>query len=347
MALPDDLRANGWFEDGLPWCEFISKAETTQDAAFGCETGNQAVMTITVFMEDAKRAIKALLGSNVYDKQAGELDGKLSRIVPMRHPIFKHLHAMAVTSYRPFNFVGKSKNINDSLPGASISSYEYCNLTIVFKMPPWHRTMSDKTLEDLYGLPKQEWRRFVSIHPQPQIKVLSRTGGSWTFDEIPREEGGPPINHIFPDTDGQILPEMDCLLTWHRVPGIGLLGNETIIPDRFERLLGHVNDAPFMGRPRGTLLFRGWGQQPLENCDPYCYETTKDGIYTPTLYNITFALGYWNPPRGNLDFFGDPAERGWNLFPWTNNLWYIARDSQTKTRTKLPYGDFKQLFTLG
>ncbi len=323
MVAPNELQVNPWPGGlvGIPWAEFVTKSGTTQDASFGYEGGNQATFTIQVYYHDLTEVIRLLLGSNKWGVSGAH---NLERIIPAPHPVYPTFLCDRIMSCRPYHWIDKvdEPEPDNLFSGTAISNYEFAIITAKFSLPHWLRTIEDNTLDSLYppiGGFRQEYRRFLSLTPNPTTTTFQTEPNTWRWAET--GEGGPTVGEFVTNPIAIRLGQIDYLMTWYRVPYHGLLlGPDYTRATNLEFALGKVNDDEFMGFPTGTLLFKGYRMIPVENPNPFDIDPAF--IYDKNLLvNVELCFGFFDPD------YGDTA-RGWNLSPFRgNNRWYLITAS--------------------
>lgn len=198
-----------------------------------------------------------------------------------------------------------------------------------------------------------EYKRYVQTTVSPTIEILSADGASQllfaeTSPAAPPINAGPVITGAaraaFPAPIGVLLPKAKITLEWLNVPRDYLTANpDVLFPDKLLDRMGTVNDAPFLGRPAGTLLMQP--PELVEVPTPVAAEGVGDLDYDILQQvNVRLTFDYFDPLPGAAA----PVTRGHNLMPFRgNNRFYLCtRDGSTNLANAfLRYTDFSQLFT--
>jgi hypothetical protein len=318
---------NGWFPSGIPWAEYISNKSATTDSQFSYGAGNQTTMSILVNDADVEQAVADLLGSQEMDPN---VHGQLNRVIPMTHPRFHWMFAERITGAHPIRFTDKRQGFGTS----KYAAYAARVLTVLFTQPKYS-IFSDAQLDLRYGAPRQEWRRFIEFVHQPASFLLSRETGSFTFTEGGGGTAPTANTTVVPGNQTQFLSQLDITAIWHKVPQAGLFDNGgTGRPTGLLSALNTVNSASFMGYPAGTLLFKAFRLQPLEDpVSPTAFGLNVNNGEASVVYDVELGFSYFDPPQGG-------TARGWNLAPWPNQLWYQFKDTNTLTKTLFNTTDF-------
>lgn len=349
MAFPSTytpmLQMNGMIT--VRWSEFITDKGSNRDAAFGYADGNQATLSIFVYEDDLLTAIADLLGSQEANFGGGSGSTTLDRKLPAQHPNFDWLFCSRITGIRPYRFKEKGLaggTTQNGLLGGARSRYDLYVITAVFSQPKF-RMFTDAQLDAQAGAgPRPEWLRFTERVAQPTTFVLSREAGQ-SFRYVEDDGAGqPPANTNVPTPVPQFLNQVDYNILWRRVPYIGFYGNAGDGPPQNQLdALSKVNDADFMGFPAGTLLFKSFRVQNVEDpVSPSAFGLNVAAGDTSLVVDVELVLTYFNPPAGAAS----PITLGWNLAPWRDNKWYTVKDVVNQTQTIFPTVDFNTIFLL-
>jgi hypothetical protein len=351
MAFPSTytlpLLNNGMIS--VPWAEFITKQGSSAESAFGYADGNQSTLSILVGFNDLAQAVSDLLGYQQFNPQTTNLD----RNLPAVHPFFNWLWCSRISGVHPYRFQTKVTGSGSPYPGepslGSYGLYDLWVLTCVFTQPKF-AMYSDNFVDSNYTVqtppasPRQEFRRFLEVIPQPASFALTRdANASFTF-----VEGGggtqPTANTTnVPTPSAQFLTQVDYNFLWRRVPQIGLISQTTGRPDNLIDSLNKVNDAAFLGFPKGTLLFKSFRLHPVEDpVSPTSFGLNLGRGDISLVYDVELVFSYFNPPSG----ITNATNFGWNLAPWTDNRWYLVKDIGSKMHTIYDYTSFPVIFTL-
>lgn len=333
MATPE-LKNNGWIS--MPWAEFTSRTGSTQEASFGYQSGNQAMMSILVEWDLQIYAIREILGHHIFNRFTGYLE----RTLPVRHPVYDWLYAERITSCRPIRFRSKG-----TLRGRTTSQYDFALLTIQFTQPR-HVILSDADLDRLYGAPRQEWRRYVEVRLEPSGEMLSRDEGAFKYAET--VAGGPSAGDKVRGSVAQFISKITHTLVWKRVPMAGLFSSDGFgLPTNVLNAVGTVNNASFMGFDTGTLLLQPPRFLPLEAPMPPWLNALDEGRGQPSLvYDVELPVVYFKPTSGGGTY------QGHNLAPWPGatsggNKWYlISHDGTAGGNRIFPSSDWTNIFKL-
>jgi hypothetical protein len=317
------LQPNGWFPSGISWAEYISRhagspSGGTSDQSFAYADGNQAGMSIFVGWNDVETAIADLLGINKIDPNTGNL----SRQPPMPHPLWQQLRCSKISSVKPVQWSGTEDELLEvpgSVATATASVYNFFLLTCIFTQPKF-RMLDDATLDEIYGTnPRQEWQRWLEYVPQPATEVLSREQGDIAWAEGPAM--GQPVKAPTP----QFLTKTDMVYKWRNVPyQPGVLNNNGVAA-ALEAAVNCVNNADFLGQPKGTLLFKSYKLQPIEDpVKPLLDDDNLESGSPALVCDVELVFGKFDPPAG-------AGTRGWVLSPYTDGKWYAVSSGSPPT----------------
>lgn len=317
------LQMNGWIN--YPWTEHITRSGSIRESAFSYEGGCQATMVIRINWESTVPVIAEILGGAKLNRTTGQLD----RTLPVRHPEFDWLYASRIVSVKPLKWDSKLR-----LPAGTISGYQYSLITIVFTQPKW-TMLSDARIDALYGSPRKEYRRFVERRPEPSGEVVTRSEGSFKWEQ------GPQIGTVFKGPQGQFLPKATEVLVWKRVPQVGLFSNGgTGDPTNVYAAVGKVNDDEFLGNPAGTLLLQPPRLIPLEVPTIPAAVGANENLGQPAIfYDVELPLLRFDPPYGG-------SVRGHNNAIGPDGLWYPLVDATNGTRRIFEEADFESIFQM-
>lgn len=277
-------------------------------------------------------AIKQILGYQYVDT----VGQKLCRVLPLRHPRYRWLFGSRIHGLRGLNPTGKTVAValGEGPGGASRlrawMAYEKIEFTVLFEPVPY-RVLRDDEITS-------EADRFVEPMPQPGEDVIQQQASTMKFAEG-SGTGGEPVSGgsgtVFPRTLGVIAAKNFYTLRWHRVSLDFVSGDRGISFPQFEAVLGKVNDAEFLGKPAGTLLFRA----PKINIYPQSVNVL-DESEPSLLADIDLTFHFYDPsPRGG-------SARGHNLVPYLDLQYYLATaDGLTNGRGVYETGDFSKIFS--
>jgi hypothetical protein len=323
----------------------LTVLETNSSGAITqCELTNDGDYTVTPAIPVSATG-GAGSGASFNPGYISSVSPQLSRILPVPHPVWPWLYASRITSMKPVKWTGKGYFI-DITPGNSgpipYSQYAYWLITIAFTQPKF-AMLNDALLESVYGVPRQEWQRFVEYVPQPSSEVLSRLQGDFVWAEGTGTGGQPTAGSPVLTPTAQFLSKADQIYVWRRVPyKPGLVSAITGRPDNMLTALNGVNAYPFFNNPPGTLLFKSARITPVE--DPVTPAAMGTNIFAgqPSLVcDVEICVGFFDPPHANSSY------RGFILAPWSDGNWYKIQSARgTPQQPILPSVDFGQIFTL-
>jgi hypothetical protein len=209
------------------------------------------------------------------------------------------------------------------------TTYQLALVTLKFKSFGRMRFTLDDDVFDY----SQEIERYTRTFSDSAVQTLSVDGRSMLkFAE------GPLLNPRalpFPAPVAQLLAKVSLRVLWAQVPHdyVSADANFLLASKLIERL-GTVNNAAYMGNPKGTLLFTSF--QAEEMLFPVLAFLPTTGFLTG--WNITLCFEQFDPPKG----VPDSEYRGHRIFPYSiGQKWFFANRSDD---TELfPLTDYNKL----
>lgn len=333
MIVPDvyqtgqKLRVQRGLTQGLlpfPWAEYVSRTPSTQAYRFQTDQ-TQATFSMEVYWDDfinngSDGVVPRILGYPSVVDGIGNTITRISRSLPMAHPLFPWLYATAITDVRGIKQTG-IKN--------GLSSYDRAILTIAFTSLNYN-ILSDAQLPN-FSIGANEFPneslRFVVKHPKPKVEYISLDRYFFKY----AEGVSPPNGNTFPLGIGKITVKVDLEWTWCDVPDRAIFDSNGYAP-RIYPLMGTVNSVAFAGCDPGTLLF--YPPEFTPRMAPVSPDAT--GILSvdsagnisnvPRTWDVRFRFGYWDPaPRG----VPAGSNKGWNLAIWPGDQkFYLVQSSK-------------------
>jgi hypothetical protein len=332
------------------WLEML--AQTGPSDTFSNEAG-EAV--ISVFINKAtqgrlRSAVWWVLGYSWADDGTTETPYALHRFPPLGHPVWGHQLRANSVQFTRFNPLANPDNTDNKpykvpdIGGSGLSkfgNYGQCWMTVRFGPRPL-----DLYEDDDPGWSGDEWDRYVEVTRDSTLEVLmSDAGGVLFWAET--GSGGPPVgNNSFPGQIGELIQKNTINLLWREVP-MSYTHDENKIPTKIDAVIGHVNDAEFLGFPAGTLLC-----QPPKYTKKMFPFFTDDGTGRAFHHDILFQFSHFDPTPGAET----PLARGHQLMPWRGGGsgsgaagsgpgWYTCyRENSTSGKKYLKEADFTTLF---
>ncbi|MBN9522480.1 hypothetical protein J0H58_28825 [bacterium] len=222
------------------------------------------------------------------------------------------------------------------------SEYQYALCTVRFRSFGRMRFLPDAYIA-AYPTPRYayEWLRNTTVEAGPAVQALQAEGSSnLTFLEG-APPGAPPYGQAFPAPLAELTAKTSLSVRWEGVPHEYVSDNPYYLyPAKIIGLLGHINDADFIGNPKGTVLFLSAAfepaLQPLVPADP------DEPL---TAWDVTFTFEHYDPPKGVADSPpGTSPYRGHRVFPWrkTGLHYFAAREDGVSEL--LPLGPLYKIF---
>jgi hypothetical protein len=289
-------------------------------------------------------------------------DGKvLRREPPVRHPLFPSLYATRILNMRgagPMDYFWSEGSEppppSPAPPVTPETVIQFENLLLFdpkqvgwwkfkrilfeveYTLPAWDIRTDEET--------EFEYLRNCVIETESDLESYEFQAGSFRFVDLFDAQGKP---RPFASTTAAVLSKKTYRVTWRDVPSGFLMPENKFFPDKFDRAVGRVNDAEFLGCAAGTLLCKpiriARKKRPV-------FITEATGTRTPTVvYDCWFEFSHFDPPR--------PAGatndvRGHNLFPARTDEtidsieWHFATNTGQLTGQRLFRSfDFASLFT--
>lgn len=278
-----------------------------------------ATETIVVPTHKVRSAITKILGYSFCD-QGSKLLTRPE--VPLRHPWYRHLWAEAVTVseqapvanpdregsaaglYKPEK--AADADVNWAYGPDWTANHLTSLLTVTFRAVPWKVWRDDDPdWQDFYE--GEEWRRMVAcVGSSPQLDLLTAEGTDEFTLYYAEKDAANPVAPDSPTLGTTSFPgsvyfrKVQSLyeVVWRGVEEQYLTGpydpaateesedidDGLILPNyrRLDRYLGCVNDRPFFGHKRGTILFDGY--KPVRYPFPGVRTNTSFGLMGVDVY---------------------------------------------------------------
>lgn len=298
--------------------------------AFGL---NQTKATMVVRFKEAELATlpKYILGY----AELGVGATKLTRFLPMYHPLYSWLYAESFT----MNFRGvPSKQIFNGVYAKYTAGDDYpIEAVITFGGRPYWIANDDEVVN--------EQERFIEIIWNPVLDFITNPYNKLIFAET-YNGAVTTVNNTGATLQSGSLTRyerMEITAIWHQVPEEAIFTPEGKLSKSITDGIGRVNLTEFWNYPVGTLLAHAPRIVPF--IAPVATGFGFGPGNLPRIYNVEFKFTYFNPPT-------DPATqvgaRGWNLKPYGGtdaNYWYlVTRDGKTNGYTEYEYYEFDSFF---
>jgi hypothetical protein len=231
--------------------------------------------------------------------------GGLSRVLPLRHPVFYWLWASEITNVQHMGFIGGAQPDG---PYGPVSLYARTLLTIVFTTLPY------LVLTDAQAA-GQEWRRFVQKRSKNVARFISMPKQAFEFNYGPAGITGVTINQSI----GILISSATITYTWYQVPETYIYSTTggSYAPN-IRQAEGKVNQNSFDGYDSGTLLCESTDIDTMEApCDPVTLGL--DPNKPPRLYKVTLQFKWFEPPPANSGLY---QNNGHNTEPAADGNWY-------------------------
>lgn len=333
--------------------EIEADSESPDMAAFSNEQG-RAVLVLNLRPNDGAIAIpnligpiRDILGASIY---SNGLLTRMSRILPLQHPLFPWMFATEITSIQGRGQASgvRAYHRRADTHGVNWQYYRQYRFVVVFSGVKYAVKKDE-------GTEQSELYRYVERYHQLGLENIIRPGNSFRW-----VNGTPPAGATIPFGFVARAPKGVLTYVWKNVTRFGLFGaNGVSKPKRILDGLGKVNETTFDGYPPGQLLMLP--PKFVVNCAPYSVITSTTG---PTVgrgtadmnltYDVEMPFSFIDPPlAGNFNYQLAPLYKrgGHNLFPpppgAQRHFWYPATRTGANDSDSLyqPY-DFHRLFTL-
>lgn len=343
--------------NNIPFVEHVPRGQFSGEASFGVDT-SQATMVVDIPIASGiaetdqwpiVKAISQILG---YSKKGN--NKKISRFLPMRHPLYHWLWATKILSvhpYRPGTLLQESAgvyNLNlgdntvtkyntDAAPvnekGTGFAAFKAARITILFTTLPYS-IYEDADINPLSGT-AGEFIRYTTREMLPTAQFLVRPVGSLKWVDGPSAD-----SVVATGSQHQMVIKTRLRWTWHQVPDIGLFdgsgSDQGGFPTYLVDIIGKVNQTSFFGYPIGTLLMEAPEFIPINlPCPPAILGLNNK--YPPRAWNVVVNMLHFDPPAGTTN-------RGHNLLPHSNGLWYKVYNTDDPTKSLYEEGEFQQIF---
>lgn len=245
------------------------------------------------------------------------------RKMPAQHPRIYSLYANKITNIEALGPQGQF--IAAKGPDAF---YKTMRLTVQYGTPPYRivGAANRNGNDPFWQAGTSESQRYlqpIDYEVSAEFIQSKRDKFRWPTNSDASQPGEP-----IPEASGRTkkLVRMKMNFLWVQVPDDGLFAGgfdsnkfSTKIMDRILT----VNDASFMGFPKGTLLFEGFKPIPKSLPVPATYMGLEDN-QMPRAWDVQLCFSFFDPsPVGNHTALA-PADqpRGHNLVLCPNNKWY-------------------------
>jgi hypothetical protein len=293
--------------NGFKFQEMVDDKSPAVEAWGGSDS--HAVLTYRIPWADWINDCPAAILGYSYFKSSTRM---LARRLPIQHPRIPWFWATKITNAQGVKSTGMG-----TLPGANDPSavYESVDATILFQSLPF-AVMSDSDLLAI-STPNgilDESLRFVEYTEKTRTESISVQQGDLVYRE------GPLVNQTIPSQRYINITKQDISLKWYNVADGFVMQNGTAgayngSPTNILGCVNKVNKLPFLGRPAGTLLCKGYTREPVEapTAPANLSDVSLAGSpgYPPRLWNLIIDLTFYDPPF-DPDF---TTHRGWNLQP--------------------------------
>jgi hypothetical protein len=280
-----------------------SERETSDKAWDFGEDRPTLTKVYKVRWQDQYDFLDALLGRGTWDSDTGQI----ARRHPQSHPVFPHYFCVDARTEAD-GFARK-----DEVGGEDTPKFDVTNIVARFE-PAKYRIGDDADPVD--GI----------LHPSSYL----------TFDYSPASQFvgvpgtlkyvgvTPPNDPLVKSNPGYLLPRIDFIMTWHRVPNNpdDFAASQFIAPNLASVMacLGRVNTKNFFGNPPGTTLFVGqksrWRPDRL-----FDYLSVDGGGFTQ--WDLDLCFQYVNPTdQVNVDGCRTPS--GDDEYPGFNYKYFFV-----------------------
>lgn len=278
---------------------------------------------------------------------------QLTRFLPIAHPWYPYLyaHSVSVLGYKvdATDATTLKQDAIDPATTFDFTGYVKARVTIRFKQQPWEFLDDDEI--DAFA----EYERYCyDVDREGSLEVISQTGRTMKF-----AEGAPKTNNAqFPTEIGCFAYKDVINYRWMFVPKEYVCG--TANPDnlaflKIDPCVGKLNDATFLGYPKGTLLLH----PPKVERFLWPLRTSSETA-SAFGYHIIFPFQHFDPPDGVTPqvYFGH------NNLPWggainstsrvpdttvgIGKFYYATNDGTTGGTGNIPlleYASFPTMFT--
>lgn len=270
---------------------------------------SSATLTYIVPEDDFESAVYQFLGYSYRQ------DANLRRVLPERHPRWRHMHAVRVQER------GRAFRQKANFPDGAIDEYDAHLLTVYYEALPYPvKSDGDVTTTT-------EYLRFVKRIPRPTVEIFTQRKGTFKFDTA----DGAPTDAPVPADIPIRFPVIEFDWTWHFVPRSWLYGlTGGTVPTNIAARIETVNNATFEGFPAKTFRLAA---------------VEFEEVYTPAPDLIFGAIGLGEQPwlryHVHLKFKYNSA--GWHRLPHPNDNQFYRVKTSTDTEI-FPTSSFPTIF---
>ena len=310
------------------------------DASFGFDEST-AVETHDVKFESVRQlsfVIRDILG---FSRKEGV---KIFRKVPAQHSMFPTMYANKVSRIEFMAPTGKIQGV-----GGDASKYRQVRLKVNYATPPYRvvgaeQSGGPETFLNTAGTTEdQRYLQPLAYEARTEFVQQKRDMFSWPTGSTAPQAGSP-----VPEAGGRTItfPKTRMTFLWVQVPDLGLFDSGfsvSKISTKIMARVGTVNNASFMGFPRGTLLFEGWTPQPrMLPVDPTVFGQEWEIGDTPLTWDVQLVFSYFEPsPVGTHAAGPSGTPAGHNLIPAPNFQWYriLANNAASDVSANWKYAE--------
>ncbi len=307
----------------LDWLEQCGESKSQATSSFAYDVGKAI---IPLFLEEPTAdeilaGITELLG----DTSADTSDGRLSRQLPMRHPLFQSLYCSSIQSLQG---IGSYEKIDAEpviegdvvLPFYALWDwYEFLtefaprqyavepDSNINIKSSSWYDDTGALQSFDY----AEEWLRYTHYDQVPSFEALTAQNGQFVF------EGTSCANlSAFVAMPKMYLPNQVVKFTWHQIPYRYVYSTNSY----FDRWIGRINQNAWYEWNAGELLYLGFNLKRYTAVGSTSASPFFTGVLgTRKMCDIEFT--FLQTKRSSSDLKTAPSNRnfiqkGHNLLPW-------------------------------
>lgn len=225
----------------------------------------------------------------------------INRALPAYSNTFDTMYATGITNVEALAPTGEQDGI---------ATYKQMRVTIQFETPPYDILTNNQVLSRrTTGKPPECWRYCVwNREPCNEFARTPRDAFRYPSGQFPA--GHSPIT----GSGGQLylITKYRITCNWLQVPQ-QWISSDGLTFGNMDDLVGTVNDASFLGYPKGTILFESYRPVPKTMPVTPGLVGVNTGGQIPRCYDVELRFLYFNPSPVFNAAGENPAPKGHNL----------------------------------
>jgi len=306
----------------VPSQQFVGKSGSAVDGNFEVGRSTWSEQWV-VNSDDLQTLIENVIGyAMAGGAQAG--NGVMTRYLPATSNEFPYMYASSIQRVEALAPTGKGM--------FEEARFKQWRATIQFETPPYNVYTDEQVFTNSSATRPPESQRYVVWNRQPAPEFARTPYNAWIY---PPGTGASNAGDPLPGQNGQaiLLTKYRITATWVQVPEAWISTNSGQTFANLDAATSTVNNAEFLGYPKGTLLFESYEPTPRVMPIPPGQIALNPG-QTPRCYDVMLKWLYFDPQPVYTPGNPNDAARGHNLVynPATNpGQWQRALKINTNT----------------